>query len=762
MAIEKGDWATIRAMVAEARNWSQYKATQAIKGGGVALEDISEFRGMVDIMAYDAVEGGVVDNAAAITAAAADCVANGTGLLVPPGIFLASSQLDLREISIIRMLGSIKVDFAGEAILAGTASTAMFEPSLQFRVYRDVDWTGGNIGVVITNCYEGDIHLTNVSGFEWGAVMKGVASGFAYNTVFCQMIWTNKYGLVLTDGGVSGWCNENLFIGGRFSAKSGNYPVAGILITSGHSYQQNNNLFIKPCFELGTGPPDTFGIIIEHGLENQVLGARREGTVYAAKFENNSQRNVVELGYGSAAYIDTSDTPSNYVVNPRSKLHQQSILDTKTFMNAYEDKDGKVHVPGWAIRYYYNSRSQRYLANTKLAPTANYLDLKSHALVGIRVDTSVIKRFKLVRHCPTGLGGRVGVKCFDAHGNNLGGTTPRYVRMATASISFSYRVGSPTTEFGGFYQEGADNPGVAEMVFHDDVKSAFMGVLSGSANGQLSGIDIVIRSDSIPRAYIDYDDEVVEHVSDRLSGGLPLVGTYKAGTIMYNDSPSAGSPPAWDCRESGTMEALAATTGDTVDTLYILTDLSQLVGIVEGVYLDVAGVTSVGYVKKAIAAVAATTIDANSGVSEADPRLLSVAATTNFAVGESIIINRGGNNELRVIASIDAGVSLTLTEDMTNDYTNEAVENCVVMSLAADATVNDAAVTTHTGLWVSLAATELSKAAVAAAIMQADAADQGAGYVEADVDSIADLANVNKAKINDILTALKDAKLMST
>jgi len=51
--------------------------------------------------------------------------------------------------------------------------------------------------------------------------------------------------------------------------------------------------------------------------------------------------------------------------------------------------------------------------------------------------------------------------------------------------------------------------------------------------------------------------------------------------------------------------------------------------------------------------------------------------------------------------------------------------------------------------------------AAEADIAQADAADQGAGYVEADVDSIADLANVNKAKINDLLAKLRLANIIA-
>ena len=51
--------------------------------------------------------------------------------------------------------------------------------------------------------------------------------------------------------------------------------------------------------------------------------------------------------------------------------------------------------------------------------------------------------------------------------------------------------------------------------------------------------------------------------------------------------------------------------------------------------------------------------------------------------------------------------------------------------------------------------------AAEADIDQADAADQSGSYAEADVDSIADLANVNKAKINALLAKLRLANILA-
>lgn len=51
---------------------------------------------------------------------------------------------------------------------------------------------------------------------------------------------------------------------------------------------------------------------------------------------------------------------------------------------------------------------------------------------------------------------------------------------------------------------------------------------------------------------------------------------------------------------------------------------------------------------------------------------------------------------------------------------------------------------------------------VVAAIATADANTQTGAYVQADVQSIRTLANANKAKINEVIAALKTAGLMAS
>ena len=67
----------------------------------------------------------------------------------------------------------------------------------------------------------------------------------------------------------------------------------------------------------------------------------------------------------------------------------------------------------------------------------------------------------------------------------------------------------------------------------------------------------------------------------------------------------------------------------------------------------------------------ATTVDANSGASEVGlEKVLNVTATTNFVVGTWVLIEKDTEHEFAQIASIQAGVSLTMESDIAGSYVN--------------------------------------------------------------------------------------------
>ena len=97
----------------------------------------------------------------------------------------------------------------------------------------------------------------------------------------------------------------------------------------------------------------------------------------------------------------------------------------------------------------------------------------------------------------------------------------------------------------------------------------------------------------------------------------------------------------------------------------------------------------------AAADLGSTTVNGDSNSGQA---VLNVAATTNFVVGNRVLIGDGtARFEVGVILSIQAGVSLTLTSNLT--YTHTAVQGDAVIS--PETAQNNGAITmpTPSGSW---------------------------------------------------------------
>lgn len=172
----------------------------------------------------------------------------------------------------------------------------------------------------------------------------------------------------------------------------------------------------------------------------------------------------------------------------------------------------------------------------------------------------------------------------------------------------------------------------------------------------------------------------------------PTAGTWEVNDSAVNSAISAKENIGWVCVSKGTEGTLngGSTTGSITNGETALT-VNSIAGLSKAAYIAIAGVTGQKKISTMIGAVGSTTVDVESTVGQ---KVLSVTATTNFVAGETIEIDRGGGDEeIGVIASVQAGVSLTLVDNLTNTQAITAtVTNCIVIHAAADATVNGAAV----------------------------------------------------------------------
>jgi hypothetical protein len=182
------------------------------------------------------------------------------------------------------------------------------------------------------------------------------------------------------------------------------------------------------------------------------------------------------------------------------------------------------------------------------------------------------------------------------------------------------------------------------------------------------------------------------------SDAVPASGTYEINDKYFNDEPASAEYIGWVCTVAGTMGTLngSATTGDILTGTAALTP-SSLTGLAVGQYLAIATVTGPLRVASLPAVLAITTVDAESALGQ---KVVNVTATTNLLAGETICVGFAANCEVCVIASVQAGVSLTTVENLTKTHVaNETVTNCVVLGGNADATADDQAVSYSAATW---------------------------------------------------------------
>ena len=170
----------------------------------------------------------------------------------------------------------------------------------------------------------------------------------------------------------------------------------------------------------------------------------------------------------------------------------------------------------------------------------------------------------------------------------------------------------------------------------------------------------------------------------------PAAGDWPVNARTWDTDIAASADPGWIPTTTGTFGSLAGITGTTADTTSILLP-NSLTGLSAGNYVDVVGSDYQGArILKVPAALGSTTVDASSASGQ---KVLNVTATASFAIGDTIIIDRGTSDEEAIIVGITAGVSFTLQANLGATYTTETVEVVCVMDAVESSQVSGAAVT---------------------------------------------------------------------
>ncbi len=440
------------------------------------------------------------------------------------------------------------------------------------------DWSSENsIAVQVNNVYESVISVLMANYCTIGLQAMGSGTGNVYNTYILGQIISNKIGVDLcnqTYNSAIGWTNENVFIGGRFAAFSSGSTNGktryGVRMWSkdGTYTNNNNNLFIKPSFELhqsAATPGEALPVLIQDGTHNEIIGARSEsnGPIFARITGSNKdvgKYNIIDVGYGECVIDDQSVVKLNVGTSRKDKsMYNTYKMETvfRSETNLSEKVTNYQTDQFWVPGFHLINSTTGVISNsaTIIPVSGKYVQVGSGRAIGFYVDTSVVKKFVLRRvRKSDGAMGRYGAKLYDSNGVLITGVN----LVGNPSHLVEDGAGTPyyTNNWGGSYYEGSDNLGDLSIFRVGSTVSKIFLFFSGDIN------HIELKAESYCDVWTDYS-----YIPGKgLAITEPSRGIYKKGRIIDNDSIVPGGNLGWICTTAGAASktAWAATTAYAV------------------------------------------------------------------------------------------------------------------------------------------------------------------------------------------------------
>jgi hypothetical protein len=539
-----------------------------VSTAGLRFKRLLDNPAVVNVQWFGATGDGETDDLAAINrtvAYLADVDLPDAMLLFPPSLGYAVSGT-------VTVPGGISIDMESPILYAGTANepglhiggavsdrAVVFNRRYRLRIKRTStsDWMSeDSIGIRLVNSDTCEIDIVEARQFTIGVQCLGAGQGFSYNRVNLGYIIDNKIAVDLTnisvDGNI-GWCNENVFTGGRLAVSStthlgeSRYGVRSSSI-DGSYLSNNNNVFYKPNFELGAShakPGEALPILIEYGRLNRFESIRNEGNgPYVMRVLNDSIWNEVYTGYGFAPVDDQSLRPSSVA---HSRINAVSDIRTAVFDSGplhkracYYDGDTQLQIPGVGCGHAADGQAH---AAGKLTLTDRYIEAAGDddAAVGVFLDTSERKRFVLKRDCESDHRGHLIFVCYDADGNVLsdpdGTWQNAHVVTAIDFTTFTWHA----DRFGGSYETGAETIPDFYFVVRPEVHTLRVLLWRGDSSLQLRSFAIHALDDSTAAVWTGVDE-----LDDGSHYALkaPTTGVWPRGMFIRNAQPGAPADPA--------------------------------------------------------------------------------------------------------------------------------------------------------------------------------------------------------------------------
>ncbi|MCM3110689.1 glycoside hydrolase family 55 protein [Lederbergia lenta] len=426
-------------------------------------------------------------------------------------------------------------------------------------------------GIQLINNNDTEIIIPEARGFTKGVELLGAGEGFSYCKIYLGSLINNKIALDLLNesfDSLIGWCNENLFYGGRFTCFSGvgvDKSRYGVRITSKDSTNlfNNNNRFYSPSFELNqkvAGPGEALPILVENGGSNYFLNYRDEGNgEYTAKVLNPSRHNHFSVGFidsnKSVKVDDKSIYPSSFVEDLKDasvfKQPLKSIFNSgnlKEKSNPYNPADGSIFIPGVHIGN--SANIDVYKNRSDVKAVSDYVEIAGTSGIGIFIDTSKNKKFYVEKDTVTGFRGLTYIICFDESGKVIPETTEPLVKTNSSDNPVTYDAANLT--FGGGYRNVLNNNDIGYFQVADQVKKirVIFGRRSASIPIRIKSFSVYTLDKHNCSAWTGLTNFVNE--GESLAIGPPTSGYWGRGKRFYNDRTTPSNFLGWVCTVEGT------------------------------------------------------------------------------------------------------------------------------------------------------------------------------------------------------------------
>lgn len=471
---------------------------------------------------------------------------------------------------------------------------------------RTSDWSDPNfVGVRLINCNQCRIEVELIDGFYKGLECIGDGQGFAYNQTHIKVINSNKYGIYLDyNEETGGWCNENIFYGGRFSTTTGfNQGVGrvGVRVTG------DDNRFLYPSFELSrttSAPELSQAAIFEDAYNCHILNCRNEGNSntsqspsgYAFEIRGSSKENLVEVAYSfnrsraraSTCFLDDSDTKQN-IFKSMQNMHVDAMFGRTAYDSGnladrftYFSDSSAGHIPGILFAH---RTTGALTTSTPSGESARLVDVGRGNEVEINrtgfavwLNTTQSKKFCLIRNGHSSRGGQVGLKFYDATGAEITdegnpGIDDQNTDLASNQV-FSY-----SAFYGGCYLTAGPAPVSWPVYFSVKPEVARVLLIIGAPNSftTLSSFQ-VLSMDNAYRGFSTQGSRLSRFGSDYLKrwdyAGLPTNGNYSTGELYFERNPPIGESLVKLCHDTGTARTISET--GSYASGGVITDVSNI------------------------------------------------------------------------------------------------------------------------------------------------------------------------------------------